>query len=259
MLAAFLGAEVDGTLTLAITPDEETSSTGADALELSADAVVVGEPTGLDVCNAARGRFEAEVTVRGESAHAAEAASGRNAVAALGPLLAAVASFDAERGPEPHGSLGVPSLTPTVVRGGEARNQVPAECTLVLDRRSVPPETQEGFFEALAAHLRAAAPDAVSVAVEPADRGTPFLGAFATDPDAPIVRALAEASGGAVRPFTAATEASYFAEVAPTVVFGPGDLVDDEGPVAHADREYVRADEVRAAAEALGSALGALD
>jgi acetylornithine deacetylase len=53
-----------------------------------------------------------------------------------------------------------------------------------------------------------------------------------------------------VRPFGAATEASYFAP-APTVVFGPGDLADDAGAVAHAEREYVRVREVTAAAEAV--------
>ncbi|KKF39061.1 hypothetical protein FK85_31505, partial [Halorubrum saccharovorum] len=56
---------------------------------------------------------------------------------------------------------------------------------------------------------------------------------------------------GAVR---AATEASYFAP-APTVVFGPGDLADDAGAVAHAEREYVRVREVEAAAETIERAV----
>jgi acetylornithine deacetylase/succinyl-diaminopimelate desuccinylase len=80
---------------------------------------------------------------------------------------------------------------------------------------------------------------------------TPFPEAFATDEEAEVVRALQRASGGAIRPFGAATEASYFAQEAPTVVFGPGDLTDDRGAVAHSEREYVRLSEVRAAARAV--------
>jgi len=42
------------------------------------------------------------------------------------------------------------------------------------------------------------------------------------------------------------------------VVFGPGVLADDDGPVAHAQREYVRRSDVRRAAEILTEAVGSL-
>ncbi len=82
--------------------------------------------------------------------------------------------------------------------------------------------------------------------------------AFETDADADVVRALESASGGDLRPFGAATEASYFAADAPTVVFGPGVLADDEGPVAHADREYVDSRDVHDAADAVADAVSDL-
>jgi acetylornithine deacetylase/succinyl-diaminopimelate desuccinylase-like protein len=69
------------------------------------------------------------------------------------------------------------------------------------------------------------------------------------------VRAVQEASGGTIRAFGAATEASYLADDAPTVVFGPGVLTDDEGPVAHAEREYVSREEVGRAAVAVREAV----
>ena len=282
MVDAFLAADPPGRLTLAVTPDEETHSTGAAALDVGADCYVVGEPTGLDVCNAAKGRFEGTVTLSGTNAHAAEPETGVNAVAALEGALRAVRTFDdTDAAPPPHGDLGVPTLTPTVVDGGAATNQVPATCDLTLDRRSVPPETAGGFRDALAAHLRDAVPGPVGVSFALTDRETPFLEAFETPADDPLVRALSAAArrasggadgnggdegsagddgavqgdaGGAVRPFTAATEASYFAP-APTVVFGPGVLADEEGAVAHADREYVRVGEVRRAAAALREAV----
>jgi acetylornithine deacetylase len=263
LVDAFLAHDPDGRVTLAVTPDEEVYSTGAAALTtgndaLSADGYVVGEPTGLDVCTAAKGRFEATVTIRGEAAHAAEPDAGVNALHALGPVLDALSTFDAERGPGSHDALGAPTLQATTVEGGAATNQLPADVSFTVDRRSVPPETATGFRDSLEAHLRAAAPASADVEVALTERPTPFLEAFATPADGELATTLADAAGGEVRPFTAATEASYFAADAPTVVFGPGVLADDEGAVAHAEREYVRRAEIERAADALRAALDRL-
>lgn len=287
LLSAFLDADWDGdgTLTLAVTPDEEVLSTGAHALmtgeiapggpgeagasvdplpesDPEPDAYIVGEPTGLDVCTAARGRFEGTIEVSGVAAHAASPESGVNAVSAAGRLLGALETFDAV---DAHPQLGEATLVPTGIAGGESTNQVPAGCEITIDRRSVPPETAAGFRSALEAHLQGAIEgDDATVSVSLTERETPFLEAFATDTDEPVVSALAAAAGevgeqqglgerGAVRPFGAATEASYFAP-APTVVFGPGHLADEAGAVAHAEREYVDVASVRAAATAVREA-----
>ncbi|TKX44345.1 MULTISPECIES: M20/M25/M40 family metallo-hydrolase [unclassified Halorubrum] len=283
LLAGFLAADPDrGRLTLALTPDEEALSLGAAALagrlpgtddRLDGDLYLVGEPTGLDACTAAKGRFQATVELSGVAAHAAEFA-GANAVAAAEDALAAVRTFDADA--TAHPQLGPPKLTPTVVEGGAATNQVPADCEITVDRRSVPPETAEEFRSSLADAVREslasgpAGDRGVDAAVALTDRESPFLEAFATDPDHDLVRTVADAArdasdavglsderGGGVRPFGAATEASYFAP-APTVVFGPGDLADEAGAVAHAEREYVRVREVEAAAAAVEETVAAL-
>jgi acetylornithine deacetylase len=280
IVAAFLAADPAGRLTLAVTPDEELLSTGAHALVerddsplATADGVIVGEPTGLDVCTAARGRYEATVELRGEPAHAASDA-GANAVGAAATAIRAIERYDEVAGTAAHDQLGAPSLTVTGIDGGEASNRTPATCRLTVDRRPVPPETAAEFRDGLAAHLRERVGDRFEVDVTLADRPTPFLSAFATDPDEPLVGRLAAAArdaatagdadaptadvdAGEVRPFGAATEAAYFADLAPTVVFGPGDLADDLGAVAHAEREYVRAAAVRAATRALTRALSA--
>ncbi|OYR45170.1 M20/M25/M40 family metallo-hydrolase [Halorubrum sp. Hd13] len=277
LLSGFLSAAPErGRLTLALTPDEETLSLGAAALtgrlpgtedRLDGDLFLVGEPTGLDACTAAKGRFQGTVELSGTAAHAAEFA-GANAVAAAEGALEAVRTFDADA--DGHPQLGPPKLTPTVIEGGEATNQVPADCEITVDRRSVPPETAEGFRSALAAAVRARVPEDVGVDVALTDRESPFFEAFSTPPDHELVDAVAGAAraaadstglatdrGGSVRPFGAATEASYFAP-APTVVFGPGDLADDAGAVAHSEREYVRVREVAAAAETVERSITAL-
>ncbi len=253
-LDAFLTAEIEtGTLTLAITPNEETTQTGGANLgeTLDADGYIVGEPTGLDVCTAARGQFEGKVRIQGESGHASDPANGTNAIRAASPILQALESYDQRRGPGAHDLLGPPTLTPSIIEGGEAINQIPAECTIRFDRRTVPPETVEEFFADLRGHLAEWLPDAYELDVGLVRPDMPAPEAFETDPDAPLVEALQAASGGGVRPFGAATEASYFAGSAPVVVFGPGVLADEQGPVAHADREYVDRPELHEAARAV--------
>jgi acetylornithine deacetylase/succinyl-diaminopimelate desuccinylase len=167
-------------------------------------------------------------------------------------------TYDDEYGPGEHDLLGWPTLTPTRIEGGEATNQVPGECTITFDRRSVPPESVDEFVAQLEEHLYALLPRGMGLSVSLARPEMPHPEAFATAEDAPVVGELQEASGGEVRPFGAATEASYFAQHAPTVVFGPGVLVDEEGPVAHADREYVDRTEVPEAARAVRSAVRSL-
>ncbi|MEF8821201.1 MAG: M20 family metallopeptidase [Halovenus sp.] len=251
-LDAFLTADIaDSRLTLAITSNEETTQIGGAHLgeTLSADGYIVGEPTGLDVCHAARGQFEGEVTIRGESGHASDPTNGTNAIRAAAPILQALESYDQRGGPGAHDLLGPPTLTPSVIEGGEAINQIPAECTIRFDRRTVPPETVESFFTDLESHLAEWLSDAYELDVGLVRPEMPAPEAFETDPGESLVEALLDASGGGLRPFGAATEASYFD--GPVVVFGPGVLADEHGPVAHADREYVDGGELEAAATAV--------
>lgn len=256
LLDAFCSASIGtGRLTLATTPDEETSQYGGEHLgeTLSADGYIVGEPTGLDVCHAARGGYGGRITIYGESAHASDPTAGMNAINAVGPLLEALEQYDERRGAGQHEVLGKPTLTPTHIEGGGPLNQVPDECTVSFDRRPVPPETSQAFFADLESYLAQWLPDTYEFDVQPAYPDSPDPDAFNTDPDSELVQTLADASGGDIRTFEAATEASYFADDGPTVVFGPGVLADEEGPVAHADREYVTLSEIAAAAEAVQS------
>ncbi len=256
LVVAFLGADPgEGRLTLAITPDEETLMTGAAGLadQLSADGYIVGEPTDLDVCVAARGQCEAQITISGEQGHAASVPGVRNSVAGLEPVLAGLRTFDADSEEDP--MLGEPKLTPTMLEAGSAPNRVPERTTLTVDRRSVPPETADSFRSALEAHLADRVPHTLEVTVDLIRPDTPFPPAFVTDSDDPLVATLEASGAGTARPFGAATEAGFFAVNGPTVVFGPGVLADDEGAVAHAEREYVHCSEVERAAEILQTAL----
>jgi acetylornithine deacetylase/succinyl-diaminopimelate desuccinylase-like protein len=122
----------------------------------------------------------------------------------------------------------------------------------------VPPENSQAFFADLESHLAQSLPDTHEFDVQAAYPDSPDPDAFVTDPDSELVRTLADASGGEIRAFEAATEASYFATDGPTVVFGPGVLADEEGPVAHAAREYINRNEIADAAEAIQATVEAI-
>lgn len=253
MVSAFERAESEATVRLVVSPDEETTSQGLydylqdEGGDSFADFGVVGEPTELDVCTAAKGRFQATVEFHGESAHAASG-GGVNAVSCASEAVRRLEAVE----PEYDDLLGESRLTATRIEGGESANQVPETATVTLDRRPVPPETQEEFVALVEETI-----DGIDCEydVRLADRPTPFLGPFRTDVDDDNVGRLREAVKEVVdsvelRPFGAATEASYLAQHAPVVVFGPG-AIDDGEPVAHSEREHVRVKEVRDAAEVL--------
>ena len=248
LLSAFLSVDVaNGKVTLVVTPDEETSSNGVTSLNLDADACIVGEPTGLDVCNSSRGRFQGTVSIYGDNVHAAKPDEGINAIDAVCQVRRALDTFDDRLDtPGSHPELGSPTLTPTIIKGGDTANQVPDYCELIVDRRTVPPETSEEFQQKLSEHLQEHVSDEFSVEFCLDNRDTPFLEAFETPKENNLVQELQRASGGDIRPFGAVAEASYFAMDMPTVVFGPGKL-----EVAHSEREHVSIDKVGEAAKAV--------
>ncbi|MDY6765683.1 MAG: M20/M25/M40 family metallo-hydrolase [Halobacteria archaeon] len=250
-----------GKVTLVISPDEETVSQGlyeyvsAELDPLDYDdhknnMAIVGEPTGLDLCTAARGRFELVVEFEGVASHAARPESGRNAISCAAEAIKRLASLE----PMEDALLGESTLTVTKIDGGEASNQVPERACFTVDRRSVPPETQEDFLKKVEDELEDIG---CNVNVVFADRPTPFLEAFRTDPDEYVVsellRTVEEVRGSEpdIRPFDAATEASYLAQYMPVVVFGPGLISDGDKPIAHSEREFVRVEEFRDATEIL--------
>lgn len=249
-LKALIQSDIqNGRLSIALTPDEETESRAVGELDLNPDAVIVGEPTGLDVCNASRGRFEVEITVEGKKAHAAEPDSGVNAVSEASKIISVLKKFDSGNSDE---QLGRPTLTPTIVSGGEASNVVPDTCKVRIDRRSVPGESMSEFIERLNMFIGNIDTQA-DVTVGRAANNSPLLGAFRTEIGTELIQLLNKEADGGLRPFSAVCEASYFAPELPTAVFGPGKLKDEEGGVAHSMREYVHKEEVKKAGEAVTS------
>lgn len=101
------------------------------------DAAIIGEPTSLDLAIAQRGLLIAELVAVGEQHHAAYPPAGDapSAVLTLARDLVALPELLRDR---PHPLLGQPTLTPTQLSAGVARNVAPPRATALLDVRTTP-------------------------------------------------------------------------------------------------------------------------
>jgi acetylornithine deacetylase len=136
-----------GELVLAFVVDEEYASLGtADlvrrhaAAEL-ADAAIVTEPTGLEVCVAHKGFVWARIETAGRAAHGSRYHEGDDAIARMGHVLVALDRFD--RGAlvrRTHPLLGRASIHASTISGGLGLSTYPDRCTLDIERRTLPGE-----------------------------------------------------------------------------------------------------------------------
>ncbi len=242
-----------GELVLAFVIDEEYESLGTAALvrRERADAAIVTEPTGLDVCVAHRGFVWARIETTGRAAHGSRYADGDDAIVRMGHVLAALDRLERDVLPRrTHPLLGRASVHASTVAGGLGLSTYPDRCILEVERRTLPGEDADG----VAAELRRLLEEAARASPGLAGRVDILLSrpAFEIAPDAPIVRVLIESvravSGRAPR---LVGELPWFdaallgAAGIPTVMFGPA------GAGAHAAEEWVDLPSVVACAEVL--------
>lgn len=134
---------------LHLVPDEEKgASSGSNILveKIIAgalrcpDYVVIGEQSNLQVRVAERGMFGFQIKFFGRAAHtAASRVNGINAIAkASKGVLALEHHID-----KIHEWIGYPMQSVNIIEGGTVTNQVPAECTITVDRRLIIGETAE--------------------------------------------------------------------------------------------------------------------
>jgi acetylornithine deacetylase len=192
-----------GPLTLVAAVEEECTGNGTLATAADgvlADAVVLLEPTDLELLLGGVGVLWLEVTVTGRPAHASVAGSGVNAIEAALPLLAALRDFERElngqeRDPRmPHVAhpfaLNVGRFT-----AGDWASSVPAVARFEV-RVGFPRTWTAAEAEArVRAHLEAAAAGHPWLAASPPQvRASGFRAeGYDLPPDAPLARAVAAA------------------------------------------------------------------
>jgi acetylornithine deacetylase/succinyl-diaminopimelate desuccinylase-like protein len=215
--------------------DEEQAQAGSRALAASgfqADLAIVGEPTKLQVVTAHKGSLWLQFETRGKAAHGATPHLGKNAIHEMARIVDLLETdYAAQLQRSRHQLLGTATVNVGKISGGAQPNIVPASCAIVVDRRTLPGETDQGVLREMAAllrknHLQAAISD-TKVAPAPA---------LETDSNLPLVRQLF-ATVGQTRP----VGVDYFCDAAvlaaggiPSVAFGPGDIAQ-----AHTADEWI--------------------
>jgi len=137
------GITPSGDILVAAVSDEEHSSIGTAELAkcYEVDGAIVAEPTELDVCVAHKGFIWYQVRTRGRAAHGSRYDLGVDANMHMGRFLSRLESLAAElTRKDRHALLGPPSLHAGTVRGGTGVSTYASECTLELERRTIPGE-----------------------------------------------------------------------------------------------------------------------
>jgi putative selenium metabolism hydrolase len=204
------------------------------------DAVVIGEPTKMQVYRGHKGRVEMKVTAKGRSAHAASNWLGDNAVYKLLDVIAGIRDLDANL--RSHDFLGKGTITVSDMRVSTASlNAVPDEATIFIDRRVTFGDTLDSALAEVQAIIDAhPARDDITLSMltydEPSYTGfrmtlDKYFPAWALDEAHPLVQAALGATEQAFgrRASTGkwdfSTNGTYWAGKAgiPAIGFGPGD------------------------------------
>jgi len=135
-----------GDLIMTAVVDEEYASIGTASIikEWRADAAIVTEPTGLNLCIAHRGFVWLDVETVGIAAHGSRPHLGVDAIAKMGKVLVDVEALDQRlRATPTHPLLHSGSLHASLISGGQELSSYPAHCHLGIERRTIPGETAE--------------------------------------------------------------------------------------------------------------------
>ncbi len=244
---------------------------------LAGDCAILGEPTSALIEAGCQGAMRFQLTLAGARAHTARPWMGRNALHRLGPVLAALAAYEA-RTPTIDGCVYREAIQAVSVEGGVAGNVVPDQVVLKIHHRYAPdrsPQQAESFVrELLAPHIELA-PDAVTANTENTDgaKRDESSGARSGDESArkggydelvvldqspaclpsmnhPILQKLVTDNNLEVKSKLGWTDVARFDQLGiPATNFGPGDAT-----VAHAADERLE----RSSIESVYSALRAL-
>ncbi len=254
---AMRAADLARPIHLAFSYDEEIGCVGVRGLidrlaraSILPEACFVGEPTGMQVVVAHKGKRSFEAVVTGRACHSSLAPQGVNAVDYAAMLALEVRrmgeAFAARGVRDPLYTVPVSTAHTGVLEGGTALNIVPDRARLLFEFRLLPDDSADVAEAAIRAYagdvlqpaMRAVAPEA-GIEIREIS-GFPGLD---TPPDAPVTqlaRRLAERNDHGKVAY--GTEGGLFAAIGiPTVVVGPGDIAQ-----AHRPDEFVEAAQLAA-------------
>lgn len=235
------GFEPAGTLELELVSDEESGGfQGAGYLVdkglISPDMAIVGEPTALRVVRAQRGIAWSRITTRGLAAHGSAPERGVNAIEHMAEIVRHLVDCLPDI---THPVVGGPTISVGTIHGGAKLNIIPASCTIEVDRRTIPGETDASViegFEAAVERARKRYPD-IDARIEIVDSGVPFEIPESSELVQTMMGAVSEVTGAPAEiiGFRGASDARFLAQAgADVIVFGPGEIA-----LAHTAHESI--------------------
>jgi acetylornithine deacetylase len=236
------GLHLAGDVLLAAVADEEYASLGTAGLvhHYRVDGAIVTEPTReMNLCLAHKGFIWLEVETFGRAAHGSRFDLGIDANMRMGRFLAELDGLEQALRHRPgHALLGPPSLHAALLQGGTELSAYAARCSLKIERRTLPGETEAGVIAELQALI-----DRLTAADPTFDaRITPLFvrEPFEISPQAHIVSVVEQAAAKVLNRVPARIGETFWADAAllsaagvETVMIGP------IGGGAHAIEEWV--------------------
>lgn len=242
-----------GDVILTAVSDEEFASIGTSSIvkQYHADAAIVTEPTELDVCVAHKGFAWLEVETMGTAAHGSLPELGVDAIVKMAKVLNGLEELDHTLRASPsHPLLKSGSVHASLIEGGQELSSYPDHCSLRIERRTIPGETQERVeaeIQRIFDHIAASDP-----AFKATLRTTLVREPFEVHEDEHIVQLVRDQARSVLGREPAMSSATFWMDAAllaasgiPTVVFGPG------GAGAHAVIEWADLEQVEQCAEIL--------
>jgi acetylornithine deacetylase len=240
-------------LCMVFTSDEEIGCRGARFLAsqdvLKPRYAIVGEPTSLVPARAGKGYCLAAISVHGKAAHSAYPSVGHSAIFAAAKLIVEIELLGAQLAIDLNDAFEPPYPTLNIgeVRGGTAKNVVPAECSFLVEWRPIPnqpPELVADRLKQLAARFTTDEIK-IEVDVQRMDAG------FETVADSAVIQALLNHPDAPIQTIAFGTEAPWLTRMgAEAVVIGPGSML-----TAHSPRECVPCKELDDCVQILRTAI----
>jgi len=268
LVPEMLAAPLKRPIHIALSYDEEVGCRGARVMieamlkdGMQPSAVIVGEPSMMQVVTGHKGGLRMRTTVRGHAVHSSRIDMGVSAVMVAGELIhwsnetmaTNKARTPSSNGFEPPYS----TLHVGVVQGGTAVNIAAERCMFTHEVRCIPGELQEdyvalyrGKLAEVEARMKAIAPG-TGIDFE-VTSDTPAMGPETDGAAEALCRRLTGDNGSHVVPY--GTEGGLFQRAGwSTVVCGPGDIAQ-----AHQPDEFLAVSQLEAGTEFVRKLIGEL-
>lgn len=235
--------------------DEENGQAGSRFLAKSgfkADLAIVGEPTRLQIVTAHKGDLWLQLETKGKAAHGSRPELGCNAVHLMAKIVHLLETdYARQLRRRRHSLLRHATINVGAISGGRQPNIVPDWCTIRIDRRTIPGESDPAVKREILNFIRRHGLSASMLDTKNEEPAPPLE----TDPRLPLVQQFLRSAGqknpAGVDFFT---DAGVLASAGvPSVVFGPGDIAQ-----AHTNEEWVSTQQLETGTRILGRFLKSL-